>query len=266
LCGPGNAVSAGRSDTLERTRLVERRPELKDELIREIRRAIGPGGMRRLGGQRTDRDGRQRREGVAAMLERAGDAIETLRIRTVPDQDPGEPSVHLWVLIGDLQSISSAIPDDAREKNGPAIELMLEFHEELSFVFPDYKTLGGYVPRPIKDQIPPGWENRRPVAPVRRGPAFASEHAWGDADDAARSNGHAGFDQGPSLKPLLGRITEYTLANRGRLKLVHHIIDGHQFRRSDDFEKTVYTGSDPHDTHTHSAFGEHDGRKPPWLP
>jgi hypothetical protein len=263
---PETRYQLGGSDTLERTRLVERRPELKDDLIREIRRAIGPGAMRWQAGNDPILTASNVEEGAAAMLERAGDAIETLRIRTVPDQDPGEPSVHLWILIGDLQNISSAIPDEAREKNGPAIELMLEFHEELSFVLPDYKTLGGYVPRPIKDQIPPGWETGDPWPMFEGGPAFASEHAWGDADDSARSNGHGGFDQGPALKPLLGRITEYTLANRARLKLVHHIFDGHQFRKSDDFEKTVYTGSDPHDTHTHSAFGEHDGRKPPWLP
>lgn len=256
----------GGSDSLERTRLVEHRPELKDELIRAIRRAIGPGEMRWQAGSDPIQTAPNVEEGAAAMLAFAGEATETLRIRSVPDEDSDQPSVHLWVLIGEIQSISGAIPEDARDENGQAIDGMLGFHEELSFVFPDYKTLGGYVPRPIKDQIPDGWETGDPWPDFGGGPAFASEHAWGDADDAGKSNGHGGFDQGPSLKPLLNRITDYTLANRERLKLVHHIFDRHQFRKRDDFERVVYTGSDPHDTHTHSAFGEHDGDKPPWLP
>ena len=161
---PETRYQLGGSDTLERTRLVEHRPELKDDLIRSIRRAVGPGAMRWQAGDDPILTASNVEEGAAAMLERAVDAIETMRIRTVPDPDSGQPSVHLWVLVGDPQNISGVIPDDAREKNGPAIDLMLEFHEEVSFVFPDYKTLGGYVPRPIKDQI------LRAGKPATRGP------------------------------------------------------------------------------------------------
>lgn len=49
-----------------------------------------------------------------------------------------------------------------RLRSRPAIDAMLRFHEELSFVFPEHETLGSYVPRPIKDQIPPGWETGDP--------------------------------------------------------------------------------------------------------
>lgn len=103
----------GGSDSLERTRLVEHRPELKDELIRAIRRAIGPGEMRWQAGSDPIQTAPNVEEGAAAMLAFAGDATETLRIRSVPDEDSDQPSVHLWVLIGEVQSISGAIPEDA---------------------------------------------------------------------------------------------------------------------------------------------------------
>lgn len=255
----------GESDTLERSRLVEHRPELKDELIHSIVKASGHGSMTWQAGGEPRVVASNVEDGVTGMLKLAGDASETLRIRSIPESS-GQASVHLWVLVGQVPDISTQVPHRARKVNGLAIDAMLAFHEELSFVFPDYKTLGGYVPRPIKDEIPPGWQTGDPWPRFDDKPAFASEHAWGDADDAGRSDGHGGFDQGPALKPLLGRITDYTLANRQRLKLFHHIFDGHQFRKQDNFEMKPYTGSDPHDTHTHSAFDEHDGLKPPWLP
>ena len=87
----------------------------------------------------------------------------------------------------------------------------------------------------------------------------------GDAVDAGKSNAQGGFDQGPTLRPLLQKITDYTLANRRRLGLVHHIFDHHQYHARNDFREDEYTGSDAHETHTHSAFGEHSGKKPPWL-
>src|SRR3546814_9817587 len=58
----------GGSDSLERTRLVEHRPELKDELIRAIRRAIGPGEMRWQAGGDPIQTAPNVEEGAAAML------------------------------------------------------------------------------------------------------------------------------------------------------------------------------------------------------
>ncbi len=255
----------GRSDTEERSRLVEHRPELKDELIHSIVKASGHGSMTWQADGEPRVDASNVEDGVTGMLKFAGDASETVRIRSIPEQGSVQASVHLWVLVGNAPDISTQIPDEARKANGGAIDAMLAFHGELALVFPEYKTLGGYVPRPIKDQIPPGWVVGDPWPMFEGKLAFASEHAWGDAVDAGKSDGAGGFDQGPSLRPLLVRITDYTLANRARIKLVDHIFDRHSFHVRNGFQETDFTGSDPHDTHTHSAFGEHDGEKPPWL-
>jgi hypothetical protein len=194
------------------------------------------------------------------MVEAASGIHERMRIHTLSAEGP---RVHLWVLVGEVQDPGQP-PSEARKVNSEAIRATLAFHRELSLAFPGYKTLGAYAPRPLKDQTPDGWKRGDPWPMFQGELASASEHAWGDGIDAGKA-GEGGFDTGPSLKPLLQSITDYTRANRGRLGVVDHIFDGFRFHERDGFARKPYTGKDQHTTHTHTAFGEHHGEKPPWL-
>jgi hypothetical protein len=255
----------GRSDTEVRSRLF-RKPthNLIRELSRVIEEVLGTGEVRYQVGNAAGQRASSAKTAAQAMAEAAAGIHTSTRIRTL--RTGGAPSVRLWVLAGEIQDIFRIpIPAQAREVNGKAIDATRRYNEELSLVFPTYKTLGGYAPRPLKDQMPDGWAfgDRWPMFQGRL--ASASEHAWGNGVDVGKAGAGGAFDQGPALKPLLRSVTDYTIANRERLTLVDHIFDGFRFHQRDGFRKTPYTGSDKHSTHTHTAFGEHNGNKPPWL-
>ena len=254
----------GRSDTDRRSRLFRPTRNLVQALSQEITEVHGSGEVRYKVGSAARKSAASAKAAAQEMVEAASRIHKTTKIRTVPVGDG--PSVHLWVLVGEIQNIARiAIPPDARKVNGRAIAATQRFNEELSLVFPAYKTLGGYAPRPLKDQMPDGWNfgDRWPMFQGR--PASASEHAWGNGVDVGKAGPGGGFDQGPALKPLLQSVTDYILVNRERLGVVDHIFDGFRFHQRDGFRKTPYTGKDKHTTHTHTAFGEHNGTKPPWL-
>lgn len=248
----------GNSKDAVRSKLYGRRAGVAITLARTIRAANGRGQTRWQVGDGKVQTSNTVVGAVAGMLVAAGKATERARIRTLPRKTT-QASVHLWALFGEPQTLPPA-PAAAYKANGRAIRRTIAYHEELTLVFPEYKTLGAYVPRPIKAEIPSGWSTGMPWP---KG-AYASEHAWAGANDAGKSNDHGGYDQGPMLAPLLASITEHTLANRDRLGVVDHIYLRHRWH-APDFAEVAYTGSDPHDTHTHTAFGEHHGEQPPWL-
>jgi len=142
----------------------------------------------------------------------------------------------------------------------------IRFNNEISLAIPEERTLGLYNPRPLKDDIPPGWE------PGDKWPAgaYASEHAWAAARDAGGDNeAGTGYEPaGPRLAWILGEVHRYTLANYERLGVVDHIYNGRRYRRTPGgaYVSSAYTGSDRHTTHTHTAFADHGGDKPTWLP
>lgn len=141
----------------------------------------------------------------------------------------------------------------------------IRFSDEISLAIPDERTLGLYNPRPLKSDIPSGWStgDRWPAG------AYASEHAWAAARNAGVDTpDHAGYSSDPArLAKVLGDVTRYVLANYRRLGAVDHIFNGRRYRRSSSglYAPSSYTGEDHHTTHTHTAFADHGGRKPPWL-
>ncbi len=250
----------GADGTLERSKLYAQADKVTDDLVSAIRRANGRGET----SWREDDGSVQMFPTVAlavrSMLAAAGRGTRARQFRTVATKN--DPAVYLHVLSGSPANLGASIPPAALGANGPAIRRTLAFHEELSLVFEDYKSLGLYAPRPIRAETPQGWDQGDPWPAG----AYASEHAWACADDAGKGKGKpsGGYDTGPTLKPSLAKITTYVLANRQRLGMVDHIFDRHRWQ-APTYRREAYTGSDPHDTHTHSAFGDHDGRKPPWL-
>lgn len=253
-----------RSDTDRRSRLFRKPSPLIPELARAIAGVHGSGAVQFKVGNAAREAAASPRLAARAMAEAAASIETRTMIRTVPEGDG--ISVQLLVLVGEVQDIArTPIPAKARSVNGTAIRATMLFNEELSLVFPQYKTLGGYVPRPLKDQMPEGWAFGDPWPMFQGKPASASEHAWANSLDVGKAGPGGGFDQGSTLKPLLQSVTNYTLANRERLGIVDHIFDGSRFHERDGFRKTEYTGSDKHTTHTHTALGEHSGDKPPWL-
>ena len=129
----------------------------------------------------------------------------------------------------------------------------ITFNDEISLAVPRERTLGLYVPRPLKFD-----------------PSYWSEHAYAAARDAGADNGKGdGFSSDPAVLALvLGDVTRYTLANYRRLGVRDHIYNGRRWRRNDVGPAPAsepYTGSDRHNTHTHTAFADHDGRRPSWL-
>lgn len=141
----------------------------------------------------------------------------------------------------------------------------VRFHEEIHLAVPGARPLGLYVPRPLRDDTPPTW---RTGMPWPRN-AYASEHAWAAADDCGVDNAAGdGYAVEPlRIGPVLEDVTSYTLTNYTRLGVVDHIHNRVRWRRRPDGTPMLerYGGSDPHDTHTHTAFGDHGGSKPPWL-
>lgn len=159
------------------------------------------------------------------------------------------------------------VPDQAAKT--AATRATLAFHEEMQLVFPDWKGLGLYVARPLKDDMPSGWQIGDPW-PAN---AYASEHAWAAADDTGmKDNADPGrYETDPArLYVFLHTVTEYILANYRRLAVNEHIFDGRAYRAAPSTHRgylgVTYSGSDLHKTHTHTQFADHDGAKPPWLP
>lgn len=171
---------------------------------------------------------------------------------------------HFRLLVG--LPVVPPVPDQAAKT--PATRATLAFHEEMQLVFPDWKTLGLYVARPLKDDMPPGWSIGDPWPPG----AYASEHAWAAADDTGmKDNADPGrYETDPArLYMFLHNVTEYVLANFTRLEVNEHIFDGRSYRTAPSTHRgylsVAYTGSDTHKTHTHTQFADHDGAKPPWV-
>jgi hypothetical protein len=134
-----------------------------------------------------------------------------------------------------------------------ATKRILAFHEEMQLVFPDWKTIGLYVPRTLKTP----------------GSTYWSEHAWADADDTGMKD-----DKNPGawetditrLKPFLDQVNAYILANFTRLELQRSIYNRTSYvRKLAGYLPGDYTGSDAHTTHIHTQTADHDGKKPPWV-
>ena len=156
-----------------------------------------------------------------------------------------------------------AIPEVALASEGT--KRCLRFHEEISLVVPEERSLGLYNPRPIKDDIPPGWSTGDPWP----NGVYASEHAHAAARDCGVDNA-AGTDyethDQARLDLYLDKITQYVLANFTRLGVVEHIYESQKWVPSDAGPVAQpYGGSDKHETHTHTAFSNHGGAKPDWL-
>lgn len=141
-----------------------------------------------------------------------------------------------------------AVPSvPALAKVTPSFRKTAKFWTEMHVVYHDQiKSLGLYVPRTLKD-----------------GSGYYSEHAWASALDWGMSNGRGGYEQGPKLYPFLKGVNTYITRNFVRLGVDKTIFDGKQWYGPD--KVLPYTGSDKHDTHTHTQFANHAGRKPPWV-
>lgn len=141
----------------------------------------------------------------------------------------------------------------------------LRYHAEIEVAIIGVRNLGIYVPRPLRDDTPPGWT----VGDPWPDDAYASEHAWAAAKDCGVDNATGtGYATEPArIAPVLEKVTNYTLANFARLRVVDHIHDHVRWRRRPNGTPMLerYGGSDPHETHTHTAFADHGGAKPPWL-
>lgn len=134
-----------------------------------------------------------------------------------------------------------------------ATKLTLRFHTEMQLVFVNWKDLGLYVPRTLKDP----------------GSTYWSEHAWAAANDTAMKDekNPGAYETDPArLFPFLQTVTDYVLANFTRLGVNEHIFNKTAHKATPSGSTAVpYTGSDPHQTHTHTQFADHGGHKPPWL-
>lgn len=154
---------------------------------------------------------------------------EGAKLRTLTTETPPVPSV----------------PALARATTG--YRRAARFWTEMHLVFPEIKSLGLYVPRTLKD-----------------GSGYYSEHAWAAAQDWGMSNGKGGYITDISkLKPFLAMVNRYIVANFDRIGVDKTIFDGRQWYG--EHKVLPYTGSDSHDTHTHTQFANHGGKKPPWL-
>jgi hypothetical protein len=125
------------------------------------------------------------------------------------------------------------------------------FFAEIHLVFPKLRNLGIYNPRTL-----------------RYDSSYWSEHAWAAAADCGVDNQEGtGFATDPNRIALnLEALTRYVLANFSRLGVAQHIYNSQQYLASGTgYVKRPYTASDPHETHTHTAFANHDGAKPPWI-
>lgn len=251
----------GRSDSDRRGPLRTRRLPTYRELAGMIRKVHGRGDVRWTDGDHIHSAGGPRRAAVQ-MVQAAKHREHAARFRTVAD-DPRHESVHLYRLIGEVADLTGPIPNAARRTT--ATKRTLAYHLEISLVYPTYKTLGLYVPRPLKADEPPGWDTGDPWPAG----SYASEHAWAAADDAGKEAPGGGYDSGPDLFALLSQITRYVRANWDRLKVDEHIFNGRKYEAlahpGTPYREGPYTGSDHHDTHTHTQFADHGGRKPPWL-
>jgi hypothetical protein len=212
---------------------------------------------------------RWRREGVEDWTtspnatRAAHDIVDDLgpRTRAQVVQVRGGPT--LWKYVAEPPA-PGYVPAAALET--AATRRTLRFHTELHLAVPLARPLGLYVARPLRSDIPAGWE----VGDPWPAGAYASEHPWAAADDAGGDNtaGTGYAAAGERLTKILTDVTAFTLANYERLGVRDHIFDGRRWRRSDTGpapKPVAYHGDDPHDTHTHTAFADHGGRKPPWL-
>lgn len=171
-----------------------------------------------------------------AMLAAAKEAKPTIWHTTV--------RVQLAVRSGEVREM--VVPAAAAKT--AATKATLAFHEEVSLVFGGAKTLGVFVPR------------------VVAGTSSWSEHAWAAAEDWGVAKGD-GYETNPTrIALVLDDVHLYVLANSERLGVERHIYDGHVWWANEGrLDRDRYLGSDQHDTHTHTQFADHGGRKPPWV-
>lgn len=242
---------------LERTGLL-RVGGARRRLRRAIRREVKarPIVWRELGPKPEDRrEAPNPRKAARAIVAYAEDRRGRLEVGVV-----GGPT--LFRLEGDVPAV--ALPP-LPWRLAPGVRRTVRYHTEAMLVIPELRPLGLYVPRPLRDDTPDGWQVGDPWP---RG-AYASEHAHATADDFGvdRPDGR-GYSSDPDrLAAFLGSLTRYVLANFRRLKVRDHIYDHNRWRPSSSGEpmRSAYTGSDDHETHTHTAFDDNGGRKPPWL-
>lgn len=158
-----------------------------------------------------------------------------------------------WIRLHKFTAEPTSVTIPAIALATTATRRTVRFNDEISLAIPGERTLGLYVPRPLRDD-----------------PDYWSEHAYAAARDAGADNAaRTSWSSDPIvLSSVLGDVTRYTLANYRRLAVRDHIFNGRRWRRADTGDapaSTAYTGADRHNTHTHTAFADHDGRKPPWL-
>lgn len=246
-----------------------RRSKLYGQTLRARRaivEALPRGACRwRVADQERWNSARTRRAAARAVLHdaRGRERTTEYRIRSTADAD----ALGVWLLVG-APAVPTGIPTAALGTR--ATKLTLRYTQEIQLVFPDWKTLGLYVPRPLKDQIPAGWSTGDRWPMFEGKPAYASEHAWAAANNTGmRDDRNPGqWETDPArLSPFLAEVAEYQKANFARLRIVEFIWNGHAYRRNADagFTVRVYTGSDQHTTHVHTQFADHEGHVPPWL-
>ena len=247
-----NRYQVGRGWT--RTGLMGAGARLEEALWTAIRNAVGAHNetrWRRAGSEKVTiaKDPLAAARGMIEFAKQRGGAL----VLEVLDSGGGRGEgqwIRLHKFTADPPSTSS-IPLVARATT--ATRRTIRFHDELNLAIPGARNLGLYVPRPLKSD-----------------PSYWSEHAYAAADDKGADNRDgSGFSSDPAvLAAVLGDITRYTLANYRRLAVRDHIFNGRRWRRSDTGPAPAsepYGGSDRHNTHTHTAFADHDGRRPAWL-
>jgi len=247
----------------ERTRLFTNVEKVRSGLWQRIVAELGAGvevQWRRVGTQTWLRS-RTPAAAAADILTRAKALKGAVRIEVRYTAEPGGRLV-LHKYVADPPS-PGAIPAAALATTGT--KRTLRFHSEIHLAVPAARPLGLYNPRPIKSDIPKGWETGDPWPSG----AYASEHAHACADDCGVDNlAGTAFSTDPArLDAMLDDVTAYTLANFIRLGVVEHIYEGSKWIPGPNGSpvKTRYGGSDAHETHTHTAFADHDGAKPAWL-
>jgi hypothetical protein len=232
-----------------RTPLLRPGAKLRTALERALRRDVGVGEEIhwRIAGADKWRVSRSAEHGAAEMIAFARDRDRAL-VLVVADTGANRLALHKYV--ADPPS-PGAIPAIALAT--AATRRTIRFHNEIALAVPQERPLGLYVPRPLK--IP--------------GSEYWSEHAYAAARDCGGDNaaGNGYEPAGPRLTAILDDVHAYVLANYRRLEVVDHIYSGRRWRRNADGSPRVetYTGTDRHTTHTHTAFGDHDGIRPTWI-
>lgn len=132
-----------------------------------------------------------------------------------------------------------------------ATKQTIAYGQEMTLVFPEWKSLGLYVNK----------------TSTSGGKTVWYEHPWASAQDAGvlDADGEGFETHEPERTFFLEQFHRYTMSNASRLGVVDHIYNGRRWRSRTGYKPEAYSGSDDHSTHTHTAFADHGGVKPPWV-